>query len=126
MHSSPKYSSVPSDDIENGNNIEPSLEKPKPNVKSLLAGVVATILIVAGMFLGFEWRVKKNEPAFNPQPSPCTEPVLRREWRQLARSEQASYIEAVKCLNKLPSKMYSHGRLSDDFPWSHRLIEHYG
>lgn len=126
---SPAYSSLPSDDVENGDSIElPSERGQKPGVKLWFAGVaaIAVALVAAGLFLCPEWRTTISKPVFNPQAFPCTEPALRREWRQLARSEQASYIEAVKCLNKLPSKMHPHGRLTDDFPWSHRLIEHYG
>lgn len=113
---SPTYSSLPSDDVENGERIELSSERgQKPGVKLWLAGVMAITLalVAAGLFLGPEWRANANKPVFNPQPSLCTEPALRREWRQLARSEQAS-------------KMHPRGRLTDDFPWSHRLIEHYG
>jgi len=123
----PKYSSLPSEDIENGDGVE-LIPKTRQShgIKRWLGSALVVAGIAAGLFLGSAWRTDTEGPAFNPQPSLCTEPVLRREWRQLARSEQADYIEAVQCLNRLPSKLGSHGRLSDDFPWSHRLIEHYG
>jgi hypothetical protein len=123
----PKYASLPSHDTENGDGIEASSDNgPKSDIKLWLVGVVVTALVVASLFVLPGLGANANKPAFDPQPSSCTKPVLRREWRQLNRSEQASYTEAVNCLNKLPSKMHPHGRLSDDFPWSHRLIEHYG
>jgi hypothetical protein len=123
----PKYSSLPSEDIENGDGIELSPEtRQTHSIRQWLGIALVVAGIAAGSFLSSAWRADSEGSAFNPQPSLCTEPVLRREWRQLARSEQVEYIKAVQCLNRLPSKMGSQGRLSDDFPWSHRLNEHYG
>jgi tyrosinase len=32
----------------------------------------------------------------------CVNPSVRREWRQLSQDERADWIDAVRCLNKLP------------------------
>lgn len=77
-------------------------------------------------------RPTNNTPAPSPAPSPppptpspspsgqqpsCTNMIVRREWRSLSRDEQTNYINAVKCLAKLPSKLLPGGdyRRYDDF-----------
>lgn len=39
--------------------------------------------------------------------STCTEPVVRKEWRELTTSEKAEYIRAAVCLRRLPSTKYA-------------------
>jgi len=49
--------------------------------------------------------------------SACSTLRVRKEWRTLSRQEQINYIQAVKCLAKLPSKLLPGGnyRRYDDF-----------
>ncbi|KAJ5184018.1 hypothetical protein N7492_001634 [Penicillium capsulatum] len=86
-----------------------------------------TIVFIMG-FAGLIWYTLEGggaSPVFDPRPSSCLEPKLRREWRQLNGTEKFNYIQAVKCVHESPSRLHPDGRLTDDFPWSHRLIEHY-
>lgn len=55
------------------------------------------------------------------RPGRCRETRIRREWRALSIKQRLSYINAVKCLNTLPSANPSHGTVSryDDFIWTH-------
>ncbi|KAK8137829.1 hypothetical protein PG984_001209 [Apiospora sp. TS-2023a] len=36
--------------------------------------------------------------------SPCTDSVVRKEWRALSSEQQISYIDAVKCMQSTPGK----------------------
>ncbi|KAK8050349.1 hypothetical protein PG994_012079 [Apiospora phragmitis] len=55
--------------------------------------------------------------------SPCTEPVVRKEWRAMAPEQQQSYIDAVKCMQSTSGKtaeLYAGVRsLYDDFQALH-------
>ncbi|CVK94751.1 related to monophenol monooxygenase (tyrosinase) [Fusarium mangiferae] len=46
----------------------------------------------------------------------------RVEWRKLSKSSQAEYIDAVKCLDKLPSKLGLTTSRYNDFPYVHRTL----
>ncbi|KAF8463421.1 hypothetical protein BDZ91DRAFT_682722 [Kalaharituber pfeilii] len=39
-----------------------------------------------------------------PSKPKCKSPLIRKEWRRLSKQEKKSYIDAVKCLQRLPSK----------------------
>lgn len=49
-------------------------------------------------------------------------PALRQEWRELPEATQASYIEAVKCLRRLPSKIGLETSHYDDFSYVHSQL----
>ncbi|KAK6865201.1 hypothetical protein PG990_005356 [Apiospora arundinis] len=55
--------------------------------------------------------------------TPCTEPVVRKEWRAMSPEQQSSYIDAVKCMQSTPGKtaeFYSGVKsLYDDFQALH-------
>ncbi|KAG5784240.1 hypothetical protein H9Q73_002142 [Fusarium xylarioides] len=46
----------------------------------------------------------------------------RVEWRKLSKSAQADYISAVKCLDKLPSKIGLKTSHYNDFPYVHTKL----
>jgi tyrosinase len=53
----------------------------------------------------------------------CTDPVVRKEWRELTNGEKAEYIRAAVCLRGLPKAKYAEidavtTRL-DDLVWTH-------
>ncbi|KAJ1343528.1 hypothetical protein BSLG_001909 [Batrachochytrium salamandrivorans] len=54
----------------------------------------------------------------------CTQPAQRNEWRELTRSQQRSYVNAVVCLKNTPSIIAGIGSLSrfDDFAYAHGQI----
>lgn len=54
----------------------------------------------------------------------CTKITTRREWRQLSRASQASYIKAVKCLTTKPATLRTRFRLRryDDFQYVHSTL----
>ncbi|KXJ88754.1 hypothetical protein Micbo1qcDRAFT_213866 [Microdochium bolleyi] len=43
-----------------------------------------------------------------PRQTTCTNPVVRKEWRELTGAEKAEYLRAAVCVRNLPSKHYSH------------------
>ena len=51
--------------------------------------------------------------------STCTDPAIRREWRDLKDAEKSSYIAAVQCLRNSPSRLGLNQTLYDDFPYVH-------
>jgi hypothetical protein len=42
--------------------------------------------------------------SYDPYPSPCTEPEIRREWRAFSTEEKAEWIRAVNVRNDTPLK----------------------
>uniref|UniRef100_A0A0W0GBL7 Tyrosinase copper-binding domain-containing protein n=1 Tax=Moniliophthora roreri TaxID=221103 RepID=A0A0W0GBL7_MONRR len=56
----------------------------------------------------------------------CTNPVIRREWRELSDSEKQEYHRAVICLKTRPARHYSNIPVvktrADDFTWMHREV----
>ena len=49
----------------------------------------------------------------------CTDPIIRREWRDLSDEERLNYITAVQCLRSSPSRLGLNQTLYDDFPYVH-------
>ena len=49
----------------------------------------------------------------------CTDPVIRREWRNLSEAEKSDYIAAIQCLRNSPSRLGLNQTLYDDFPYVH-------
>ncbi|KAL7619911.1 hypothetical protein AAE478_010458 [Parahypoxylon ruwenzoriense] len=49
--------------------------------------------------------------------SACVDPPIRKEWRALSADERNSYIQAVNCLAKQPSKLGLSTTRYDDFPY---------
>lgn len=119
---SQQYTPVSSDDKEP---TTISRAEQSPRAGRWLSGIVIFIIGIVAL-IWYNLKGAGTGPVFVSYPSPCLEPKLRREWRQLSRTEKSSYIQAVKCVHESPSKLHSDGQLTDDFPWSHRLIEHYG
>ena len=86
------------------------------SIVCLAVGFASTILIK-----GFQER----QTRYSQQPNSCTNPPLRREWRSLARVEKDKYIQAVKCLKTIPSRLGLNQTLYDDFPWVHSNFGEY-
>jgi tyrosinase len=64
-------------------------------------------------------------PASTPTPvaGTCTDPIVRKEWRELTDAEKDEYLRAAVCVRNLPKQRYSHiaaatSRL-DDFVYTH-------
>lgn len=53
----------------------------------------------------------------------CTNPEVRKEWRELTTAEKAEYIRAAKCMRELPKERYHHIRSvttrMDDLVYTH-------
>ncbi|KAF6230923.1 hypothetical protein HO173_010831 [Letharia columbiana] len=82
-----------------------------------LALCVAVLCTVLGFGGGILF---KQEIDSNSLPSTaCTNPIIRREWRDLSDAEKNDYIEAVQCLRSSPSKLGLNQTLYDDFPYVH-------
>lgn len=82
-----------------------------------LALWVAVLFIVLG--LGGGILIKQNIGSKSMAPMSCTNPVIRREWRDLSDVEKSEYIDAVQCLRSLPSRLGLNQTLYDDFPYVH-------
>lgn len=53
----------------------------------------------------------------------CTDPVVRKEWRELTDAEKAEYLRAAVCLRDLPKQKYTDAdavtTLMDDLVYTH-------
>ncbi|KAI1662918.1 Di-copper centre-containing protein [Daldinia decipiens] len=57
-----------------------------------------------------------------PPRATCENPTVRKEWRSLSADERDSYISAVHCLAKQPSKLGLSTTQYDDFPFVHNAL----
>lgn len=57
-------------------------------------------------------------PAFRSSQG-CGQPAFRREWRTLNDHEKKDYIQAVKCLRDIPSRVGTKYSLYEDFAYVH-------
>lgn len=46
-------------------------------------------------------------PNLTPKATTCTNPVVRKEWRELTGAEKAEYLRAAVCVRKLPRQKYA-------------------
>ncbi|KAH7304025.1 hypothetical protein B0I35DRAFT_363867 [Stachybotrys elegans] len=57
----------------------------------------------------------------------CTNPVVRKEWRELTDGEKAEYIRAAVCLRGLPSEKYAEIEAvttrMDELVWTHSTLQ---
>ncbi|PMD16629.1 Di-copper centre-containing protein [Hyaloscypha hepaticicola] len=75
-------------------------------------------LVVLALF----WTQISENSSLSPTKISCTDPATRREWRSLSRREKKDYIDAVKCLATVPSRLGTNGTIYDDFPWAHTQV----
>lgn len=100
------------------------------NPCSLLSIFLCTLLftfLLVGLTAGIYIRAS-NDPgnyALRKSSTTCRKPELRREWRSLNRAEKIDYIQSVKCLKTLPSRLQLNQTLYDDFPWIHKHFGEY-
>lgn len=102
-------------------------EKPQPLVNSAQRSRVfrLSLALCAAIFctvLGFCGGILvKQTIHFKPSLASitCTNPVIRREWRDLSDAEKSDYIGAVQCLRSSPSRLGLNQTLYDDFPYVH-------
>lgn len=80
--------------------------------------VLSTIVIIGQGFRDLAFALSKSEPSQHQ----CTDPGLRREWRDLSLTEQQDYIKAVQCFSNLPNPYRSNGTLYDEFSRVHRSV----
>ncbi|KAI0271789.1 Di-copper centre-containing protein [Russula aff. rugulosa BPL654] len=52
--------------------------------------------------LAILWSSVVVSCSYDPYPSPCTKPAIRKEWRTFSTEEKTEWIRAVNCLSKLP------------------------
>ena len=52
----------------------------------------------------------------------CTNPILRKEWSAATAGERSSYLNAVLCLAKKPSRIGLTTTLYDDFAYVHNQL----
>lgn len=52
----------------------------------------------------------------------CKGPQIRQEWRSLSPGEKDNYIQAVQCLQDLPSDLVGKGSFYDDFVYVHMFV----
>jgi hypothetical protein len=90
-------------------------------IASLLAGGVI------GGYLGPHLHILPSSMRIPPSSasSTCKSPVVRREWRSLSNMEKHDYLDAVRCLKDVPSRIGESQSLYDDFPWIHYRIGDY-
>ncbi|KAL4886261.1 hypothetical protein BJY04DRAFT_213793 [Aspergillus karnatakaensis] len=52
----------------------------------------------------------------------CTNPAIRKEWRELSTEERTSYTNAVNCLTIKPSQIGLETTRYDDFAYAHSML----
>lgn len=81
---------------------------------ALCIGILCMILGLGAVVL-FQHKGDSRAPAS----TACTNPTIRREWRDLSDTEKGDYIQAVQCLRSSPSRLGLNQTLYDDFPYVH-------
>jgi hypothetical protein len=107
----------------------------RPQRSKALVVLGFTILVVALLDLGINlvqlYLVRVDD--FNGTESPsvtsssassCIHSGVRKEWRTLSSNEKQSYISAVQCLSRKPSKLSTNTTLYDDFGYVHTIVGH--
>ncbi|KAK0633958.1 hypothetical protein B0T14DRAFT_411105, partial [Immersiella caudata] len=54
----------------------------------------------------------------------CTNPKVRKSWRDATRAEKLAYLNAAVCVTKAPSRLKTHpdAKLHDDFGYIHAVL----
>lgn len=124
-----RYSLLPdaSHDEKNEDLSPTILAVPKRSRYRFILSTGVILLCLACGFMGGTLFQRHTHPLtsqhFSTQHSlPCKEPVIRREWRTLSKSEKRKYIAAVQCLRSKPSTLDPNQTLYDDFPWVHTQL----
>jgi tyrosinase len=57
-------------------------------------------------------------------PRACTNPTVRKEWRNATVTDRLAYLSAAVCITKTPSRLGIHpnATLHDDFSFVHALL----
>ena len=84
-----------------------------------LSLVLCTALLCSGLGFGGGFLAKHKIDSKPLALTACTDPVIRREWRDLSDAEKSDYISAVQCLRSSPSRLGVNQTLYDDFPYVH-------
>lgn len=63
-------------------------------------------------------------PSAPPSPRACTNPVVRKEWRNATVADRLAYLSAAVCITKSPSRLNIHpnATLHDDFSFVHAVL----
>ena len=91
------------------------------------AAICVFIGITSGVLLHWNSTVTINDDLLEAPISAwdtCRDLRVRREWRNLAHSEQQDYFDAVHCLLEQPAKI-SNGSAFDDFAYVHKTFGSY-
>ncbi|KAH8812840.1 hypothetical protein F5884DRAFT_786519 [Xylogone sp. PMI_703] len=81
---------------------------------------------VVGSTFFFEiGRLYPDDGTVSTGSSSCRNPKRRHEWRTLSTKQQYEYLNALKCLQSVPSKLHPGMTLYDDFPFLHDVVGDY-
>lgn len=106
----------------------PTSDKKKSGI--LYFTICAIFSLAVGSALGIYMDQHLLKPSiaqlsFTPTPKSCIHPIIRREWRSFSMNEKHDYLNAVRCLKDIPSRIGEAQSLYDDFPWIHYRIGDY-
>jgi len=79
---------------------------------------ILSTFTIAQLPLSLAGPVQKRQESQN-----CTSPSLRQEWSSVSQETRDSYISAVLCLSKTPSRIGLSTTLYDDFPHVHNALD---
>ena len=82
-----------------------------------LARCIGLLCMILGFGAVVLFQHKRDSKAL--ASTACTNPMIRREWRNLSDTEKSDYIQAVQCLRSSPSRLGLNQTLYDDFPYVH-------
>ena len=118
--SSNDYAPLPSSESDDKDN-EQGFSSPQVKKSYGRPPLAFTFLALACLAIGFatgRFLSRESRPSIAPY-KPCQNPTVRHEWRSLSREEKNAYLDAVKCLRTIPSRLGLNHTLYDDFPYFH-------
>ncbi|KAK4451322.1 hypothetical protein QBC34DRAFT_424167 [Podospora aff. communis PSN243] len=73
--------------------------------------------------VGTALALPSGEPALAPRQA-CTNPKVRKSWRDATTAEKRAYLDAAVCVTKAPSRLKTHpnATLHDDFGYVHAVL----
>ena len=106
--------------VENRKHIANSVTKSHFLRLSLVLWTALLCIVVLGFSGGFllKQKIDTDDTKFWTSIA-CTDPIIRREWRNLSDAEKSDYIAAIQCLRNSPSRLGLNQTLYDDFPYVH-------
>ena len=81
--------------------------------------IICTAVVFLAIGLASGLLLRQTSRTWVSSRASCENPVVRHEWRSLSKEEKIAYLQAVRCLRTIPSRLGLNQTLYDDFPYLH-------